>query len=76
MGRPGALRLQADGTAWRYAVLDVPRHMATLKTAGLVVDRRDAQWVRYRRSPNIPGDAVRLIEAALSLALRPERIAA
>lgn len=52
------------------------RHMATLKAAGLVVDRRDAQWVRYRRSPNIPGDAVRLIEAALSLAAQPERIAA
>ena len=28
------------------------RHMATLKTAGLLVDRRDAQWVRYRRAPN------------------------
>lgn len=52
------------------------RHMATLKAAGLVVDRRDAQWVRYRRSPNIAGDAVRLIEAALSLASRPEQIAA
>ena len=27
------------------------RHMATLKGAGLVADRRDAQWVRYRRAP-------------------------
>jgi ArsR family transcriptional regulator len=24
------------------------RHMTALKKAGLVVDRRDAQWVRYR----------------------------
>ena len=30
------------------------RHMAALKTAGLVVDRRDAQWVRYRRTPDLP----------------------
>ena len=52
------------------------RHMATLKAAGLVIDRRDAQWVRYRRSPNIATDAVRLIEAALSLASPPEQIAA
>ena len=52
------------------------RHMATLKAAGLVVDRRDAQWVRYRRSPNIAGEAERLIEAALSLASQPEAIAA
>jgi ArsR family transcriptional regulator len=27
------------------------RHMSTLKAAGLVLDRRDAQWVRYRRNP-------------------------
>jgi ArsR family transcriptional regulator len=52
------------------------RHMATLKAAGLVVDRRDAQWVRYRRSPKITGDAERLIEAALSLTSQPERITA
>lgn len=52
------------------------RHMATLKTAGLVVDRRDAQWVRYRRAPNIPANVSALIEAALSLMTQPERIAA
>ena len=27
------------------------RHMGALKSAGLVVDRRDAQWVRYRVNP-------------------------
>ena len=52
------------------------RHMATLKAAGLVVDRRDAQWVRYRRAPNLPAAVVSLIEAALSLAPQAERIAA
>ena len=30
------------------------RHMNVLKTAGLVIDRRDAQWVRYRRAPDLP----------------------
>jgi ArsR family transcriptional regulator, arsenate/arsenite/antimonite-responsive transcriptional repressor len=52
------------------------RHMATLKAAGLVVDRRDAQWVRYRRAPNIPANVVSLVEAALSLTAQSERIAA
>ena len=52
------------------------RHMAVLKAAGLVVDRRDAQWVRYRRTPNVPAEGERLVEAALSLAAQSERIAA
>jgi ArsR family transcriptional regulator len=52
------------------------RHMATLKTAGLVLDRRDAQWVRYRRAPNMPANVVSLVEAALALSVQPERIAA
>ena len=30
------------------------RHMQVLKQAGLVVDRRDAQWVRYRLNPDMP----------------------
>ena len=52
------------------------RHMATLKTAGLVLDRRDAQWVRYRRRPDLPRGVISLIEAALSLPAEPEQIAA
>lgn len=44
------------------------RHMAALKNAGLVTDRRDAQWVRYRRAANIPSAVTALIEAALALA--------
>ncbi|MCK7473370.1 MAG: metalloregulator ArsR/SmtB family transcription factor [Rhodopseudomonas palustris] len=47
------------------------RHMGVLRTVGLVTDRRDAQWVRYRRSPNLPADVVALVEAAL--AFRPKR---
>ena len=52
------------------------RHMAALKTAGLVVDRRDAQWVRYRRSPNLAREVVALVDAALALPATQERHAA
>ena len=52
------------------------RHMAVLKNAGLVVDRRDAQWVRYRLAPDLPADVAALLEAALALASVQERKAA
>jgi ArsR family transcriptional regulator len=52
------------------------RHMSALKVAGLVTDRRDAQWVRYRRAPNLPQKVVRLVDAALALPSARERIAA
>ena len=32
------------------------RHMGVLQTAGLVVERRDARWVRYRLNPALPAD--------------------
>jgi ArsR family transcriptional regulator len=54
----------------------MPRHMLALKIAGLVVDRRDAQWVRYRRAPNLPDKIVRLVNAALALPVAKEREAA
>jgi ArsR family transcriptional regulator len=41
--------------------------MATLKEAGLVLDRRDAQWVRYRLNPNMSaaiGAVVKSVMAA------------
>ncbi len=41
------------------------RHMQVLKQAGLVLDRRDAQWVRYRINPDLPPSLARLVEAAL-----------
>lgn len=40
------------------------RHMATLKSAGLITDRRDRQWVRYRLNPDMP-DAFRAVIAAV-----------
>lgn len=52
------------------------RHMAVLRNAGLVVDRRDAQWVRYRIAPKLPADVRALLNAALALSGNRKRKAA
>ena len=52
------------------------RHMGTLKAAGLLTDRRDAQWVRYKRAPDLPDAVVALVDAALSISPRSQRHAA
>jgi ArsR family transcriptional regulator len=52
------------------------RHMSVLKTAGLVIDRRDAQWVRYRRAPHLSNEVSKLIDAALAIPAVRERQAA
>jgi ArsR family transcriptional regulator len=45
------------------------RHMAVLKAVGLVTVRRDAQWVRYRRSPGLPDTIADVVDAALAVPL-------
>ena len=69
-----AMRLLVDGSEHCVCELmrklgatqsRMSRHMQVLKQAGLVVDRRDAQWVRYRINPHLSPTLVRLIEAAL-----------
>lgn len=52
------------------------RHMGVLKVAGLVVDRRDAQWVRYRRNPDLDPRIVAVVDAVLALPARERRAAA
>ncbi len=42
------------------------RHMKVLREAGLVLDRRDAQWVRYRRNPDLGPEFVAVIDAVLA----------
>jgi ArsR family transcriptional regulator len=44
------------------------RHLGVLKAAGLVVDRRDAQWVRYRRNPKLDPTVSRMVEAIVRAA--------
>ena len=52
------------------------RHMQTLKQAGLVTDRRDAQWVRYRLNPDLPPQMRAILDAVLTAAEIEERQAA
>ncbi|MGB0866445.1 MAG: metalloregulator ArsR/SmtB family transcription factor [Granulosicoccaceae bacterium] len=33
----------------------VSRHLAHLRSSGLLQDRRQGQWVYYRLNPNLPG---------------------
>ena len=42
------------------------RHMKVLRGAGLVLDKRDAQWVRYRRNPGLAPEFAAVIDAVLS----------
>jgi len=42
------------------------RHMKILKQAGLVVGRRDAQWVRYRRDPNLAPELAAVVDAVMA----------
>jgi ArsR family transcriptional regulator, arsenate/arsenite/antimonite-responsive transcriptional repressor len=44
------------------------RHMQVLRHAGLVLDRRDAQWVRYRRNPDLSPDLAAVVDAVLAAA--------
>ena len=51
------------------------RHMSVLKAAGLVLDRRDAQWVRYRRNPEVPRAISSIVESVLSaMTVAPRRV--
>ncbi|WP_376873391.1 ArsR/SmtB family transcription factor [Albirhodobacter sp. R86504] len=72
--RLAAMRVLMDGE--EHCVCDVmrrlgatqsrmSRHMQVLKQAGLVVDRRDAQWVRYKINPDLPPPLRALLDAAL-----------
>jgi ArsR family transcriptional regulator len=45
------------------------RHMKILREAGLCLDRRDAQWVRYRRNPAMAPE----ISAVISAILKAEK---
>jgi ArsR family transcriptional regulator, arsenate/arsenite/antimonite-responsive transcriptional repressor len=73
--RLGALRLLWDGREHCVCELmqrldatqsRMSRHMGVLKGVGLVVDRRDAQWVRYRRNPALNAHVVAIIDAVFA----------
>lgn len=73
--RLGAMRLLGDGAEHCVCELMVKleasqsrmsRHMKVLRDADLVVDRRDAQWVRYRRNPDLAPEIVDVLDAVLN----------
>lgn len=42
---------------------NVSRHLAQLREAGLVEDRRDGQWIYYRIDPDLPAWVVETLKA-------------
>ena len=42
------------------------RHMKVLSGAGLLLDRRDAQWVRYRRNPDLAPQYAAVVDVVLA----------
>ena len=48
------------------------RHMLTLKQAGLVVDRRDAQWVRYGLNPDMRPEVRNVLAAVMAAGVAAE----
>lgn len=74
--RRGALRLLWDGEEHCVCELmpklgatqsRMSRHMSTLKAAGLVIDRRDAQWVRFRLNPDMPPHIRAVLDAVMAV---------
>ncbi len=52
------------------------RHMTALKAAGLVSDRRDAQWVRYRLAEDLAPATRAIVDAVMATVPEPQRRAA
>lgn len=42
----------------------ISRHLALLRDASLLIDRRDGKWIYYRLSPHMPAWAAAVIEHA------------
>lgn len=82
--RLGAMRILSDGgehcvcelmRALGASQSRMSRHMSALKAVGLVVDRRDAQWVRYRRNPALADHLVAIVDAAVGALSETRRAA-
>lgn len=73
--RLGVIPLLADGSEHCVCELmkklgvtqsRMSRHMQVLKQAGLVVDRRDAQWVRYSLNPGMSPEIRAVVDTVLA----------
>jgi ArsR family transcriptional regulator len=54
LGNEGELCVCELTHALQASQPQISKHMATLRDAGLVRDRRDAQWVLYSLAPDLP----------------------
>jgi ArsR family transcriptional regulator, arsenate/arsenite/antimonite-responsive transcriptional repressor len=52
------------------------RHMSALRAIGLVIDRRDAQWVRYRLADDLAPATRAIVDAVMASVPEPQRRAA
>lgn len=48
-------------TALQLSQPKVSRHLAQLRECGLLVDRREGQWVFYRLNPELPAWAAQIV---------------
>lgn len=73
--RLGAMAILADGGEHCVCELmdrlgttqsRMSRHMGVLKKTRLVIDRREAQWVRYRINPDLPHHLKQVLDSVLA----------
>ena len=50
----------------------ISRHLAALRDVGIVIDRRQGQWVYYQLNPDLPDWARQVIETTVSEAAKQE----
>ena len=50
----------------------VSRHLAAMRDAGLVVDRRQGQWIYYRLNPDLPKWALKVMQDTAAEAVNRE----
>ena len=47
----------------------ISRHLATLRDAGVVIDRRQGQWIYYQLHPDLPAWARQVMDASAAEAV-------
>ena len=50
----------------------VSRHLAALRDAGVVIDRRQGQWIYYQLNPDLPDWANQVLKATVAEAVNQE----
>jgi ArsR family transcriptional regulator len=50
----------------------ISRHLAALREAGIVIDRRQGQWIYYQINPDLPSWARQVLDATIKEAKKQE----